>query len=528
MALQFDNRVALEKWVKTRSREEAVVLAVRSALRVAPLVKTAVHVRPRRLTISIGAVFRCLSLTWVAAKYPVHANAAAARAGYAFAAAFTADAAARAAYGAARAAYAFADTGAAARAFRGASGAARAAYAAYAADAADAAAHAATANAEQMLIWTAVGQDAEVLYEGGRTTDLSAAPLWPAVPPMWFIENSARLFSALPADENWKVWAEWLDRRVTGGACDEAYELVYVHVPDEEWEKGPAAANLWIKEHLPIPLPAPIPNIVSVFGFGWNAANRIAISNGSQNTPAFPFPGNEDDHKSRLEACRLTVERLICGIQAKKFNIRPDYLESLQGYAENLPRAPGSGNFLLADMEARFLRDLFASETNVLPKVFAGRLKGVLELHLSLRVYHPETGRFYHDVGSGRLAEPLPLDAVERTARTVAENSPRFFEPDVRGAFRRIEKEPPAISLEPDDIADHHEEVIKPPPDPLGNLDPKKSHDFAVASAINKLWEVALKGKELPLAMQGWSEVLHKLGESVGPVLDWLSRFTGN
>ena len=31
----------------------------------------------------------------------------------------------------------------------------------------------------------------------------------------------------------------------------EAYELVFATVPIEVWDKGPAAANRWIKEHLP-------------------------------------------------------------------------------------------------------------------------------------------------------------------------------------------------------------------------------------------------------------------------------------
>lgn len=47
------------------------------------------------------------------------------------------------------------------------------------------------------------------------------------------------------------VWIDWYEDRVAGRVHSEEYELVFASVPDEVWDQGPAAANRWIKKHLP-------------------------------------------------------------------------------------------------------------------------------------------------------------------------------------------------------------------------------------------------------------------------------------
>lgn len=37
-----------------------------------------------------------------------------------------------------------------------------------------------------------------------------------------------------------------------GGSRVEDYELVFVSIPPAEWDKGPGAANAWIRDHLPL------------------------------------------------------------------------------------------------------------------------------------------------------------------------------------------------------------------------------------------------------------------------------------
>ena len=68
---------------------------------------------------------------------------------------------------------------------------------------------------------------------------------------MWANDAWARLRAALPKDEDWDVWIDWYEERMRGGSRGEDYELVFASVPKEEWDKGSAAANAWIKAHLP-------------------------------------------------------------------------------------------------------------------------------------------------------------------------------------------------------------------------------------------------------------------------------------
>ena len=47
--------------------------------------------------------------------------------------------------------------------------------------------------------------------------------------------------------QSWDVWTKWYEERLRGVSRGQAYELVFPSVPQEEWDKGPAAANAWIK-----------------------------------------------------------------------------------------------------------------------------------------------------------------------------------------------------------------------------------------------------------------------------------------
>jgi hypothetical protein len=70
-------------------------------------------------------------------------------------------------------------------------------------------------------------------------------------PPDWWKNDWERLKAALPDEEDWDVWIDWYEERLLGGSRGEAYELVFASAPQEVWDRGPAAANAWIKAHLP-------------------------------------------------------------------------------------------------------------------------------------------------------------------------------------------------------------------------------------------------------------------------------------
>jgi hypothetical protein len=274
-----------------------------------------------------------------------------------------------------------------------------------------------------------------------------------------------------------------------------------------------------------IPAVQPIGNAPSPFTFAWTDAARLTIVAGPQNVPVFPFSWSERDQVEWLEACRKQLERLLKDLRDGRFNVRSDYRDALERYDEDLPTRVAEGNFMLADSEARTIRNLFQADAESLPTPFSSRLRVFLECHIALRNFYPETGRFYIAVRKGRLDQSLPQDAVEGFTSTVREHTPDIFAGEISSGLRAVEAQPPAIAIEPVAPRSIEHGVIVPPPDPLGELKPEHSRSFLTASSVNSLYRAFLKGKDLSNAVAGWSELAHKLAENAGPIIDWLRTF---
>ncbi len=244
----------LEEWLRERPREDAVVLAARAALRA--LATVASHQPPAGETKHaesfaqlVATLLRPAALARVAGKYPSRADELRAGADAAFTAtavAFDPDCmfagdAANAAAGAVVAD----DEDDAANAAADAAFAVDAAFG-FAADEADQAKAADAAAA-------VTAADVEFLTNGGTAAQLADQPLWlGGAPPDWAADLWRRLRLALPAGQDWDVWTPWFDERLLGAVSpSEAYEFAFASVPNEVWSQGPAAANRWIKEHLP-------------------------------------------------------------------------------------------------------------------------------------------------------------------------------------------------------------------------------------------------------------------------------------
>jgi hypothetical protein len=256
--------------------------------------------------------------------------------------------------------------------------------------------------------YSALCDDVSFITSGGAPQALASEPLWPRGAPDEIMANWWILQTAIPREDDWQVWIDWYNRRLNGASDLVEIELVFATVPDKERAAGPAAANKWIKERLeelrkqdsrppspdPPPPPQPIENLPSPFTFGRNTAGQMTIVAGPQNTPVIAFPGDDATHRRWLETGRKLTGRLIADLQAGKFhNVRSDYREGLERYISDLPADPGTGNFLLADADARMLHSLFAAEPHILAEPFAARLKTVLENHFALLGFYPEVAR---------------------------------------------------------------------------------------------------------------------------------------
>ncbi len=236
-APKITDRESFALWLEGQSEAVAVALAARAALRAVPLVASPSLVAvPQGLEGAAAAIFRVSAIARVMAKYGAGTDG-------------TRAAECRAAASAA--------VRAAARV--GEASVRVAAQSAY--DAARAAAPAAGGEAfvrglavdaaSRVTAWAEVQSDAVTVVGGGAGAVMDQ-PLWSAshdgIDQAW-----ASLCNALPREHDWGVWIDWYEKRVRGGSLGEAYELVFASAPQKEWDKGPAAANAWIKSRLPAP-----------------------------------------------------------------------------------------------------------------------------------------------------------------------------------------------------------------------------------------------------------------------------------
>jgi hypothetical protein len=110
----------------------------------------------------------------------------------------------------------------------------------------------------------------------------------------------------------------------------------------------------------------------------------------------------------------------------------------------------------------------------------------------------------------------------------VQDNTPDVFDQPVRDAIanssaRGAEPAPHPTGAPPSTAPDQP----KPPPDPLGEIDPRKARDFTFAGAVNALWKAFREGEKVHKALKGWKKTGETLQPHVQQILEWLRNFSG-
>jgi hypothetical protein len=416
-----DDQAPLTIWLRTQPLQWAITLASRAALRMLPRA----HVDGEILQ-----VFRAVSIARFSAKYPnsvltpryVQSALDAARS----AVAIHGDQAAQAAAAAARTAVIIST----ARATR------ESADEAYVA-AADAIVSSCLAAPEQERghVLHSIEVDALQLIEGRISFNtLMNMRLWipNLVPPPFFADCLDSLEHDLRDDgDHWSVWIDWYNSLLADNNTTEHQDVAFTDMQEDlPWDIAAAPTNLEIARRLSAlhPDPVAIEGINSPIEINRLPDGRIGIEPGPFSLPDLPAPLQPEDHQNALTACRSWALGLKTIASSAKFQGRSEYAEILGDYLEWLPSEPGTGNILLADGEARTLNKLFVADEPILPTVFASKLAVLLESHIALRSFYPAIERHYRAVNTGRLAKPLPRDAVAAVQRVIRSQTPLVFD----------------------------------------------------------------------------------------------------
>jgi hypothetical protein len=235
--VEIKDRNDLDAWLNDRPREDAIALAARTALRIAPISDPAgiwdgdIFRGNLEWALTSLAFWRAVSVCWLAAIGTNRGKELKAAANMASAAA----------YGNFREEYSPAST---------------IAYAwqtiaiAVTAVADD---RIAALNSPSVFKGTliepgftteAVISDANMIYGGVSSRDLASRPLWFRDIPNWVARDWPQVKRhLLAANEGWEVWTDWYEDRLRGRPFNKALEEARVLIDADLWEQGPKAVN---------------------------------------------------------------------------------------------------------------------------------------------------------------------------------------------------------------------------------------------------------------------------------------------
>ncbi|MBR0787384.1 hypothetical protein [Bradyrhizobium iriomotense] len=374
-------------------------------------------------------------------------------------------------------------------------------------------------------------RDQQLLSDGGASWEqLVEMPLWVhSMPPRAHDQWQSLKNQLEKAGLHWSVWIKWYEGRVLPlRQSTEVEDAAYSDLPGQlSWERGPETVNIEILSRLEALRPDPhaIEGINSPITINRLADGRIGVETGPFSLPTLPASLGPQDHHNALTVCRNRAVQVAQIASSSQFQGRSEYAQILADYLEWLPNEQGSGNMLLADGEARTLNKLFTAEEGILPLVFASKLAVLLEDHIALRSFYPEIERHYQAVNTGRLITPLSRDAVEAVQQVIRSQTPKVFDETVSPAIDEAAK--PSLEIRPilEDLPPADPSRPKPPHDPIADADPRKSQNYIVASAYNRIWAILQKGKGTAEAIEGWQKTYDLMKPHMGAIIDFLRNF---
>lgn len=256
MEVEITSREELEAWLEDKPREWAQVIALRSALRVFPLLADPARWRDKSgLSVLFLATLRSLAVSSASAKIPAEDMIGSAKLEYATNNAGRVADAVIVQYGESH------PVAAAARASSAAFFTASRWGLGHALNAARASEHAARAAAfvaqrGVKTSWKITSGDCEALDQGTSPEKLQRLHLWPDAPDWWSDAwDAARKWLSLP-DHGFEIWREWYFGRIKGlphafadfdDAADEKFYRWIVEQDDDWWNRDAAEVNADIK-----------------------------------------------------------------------------------------------------------------------------------------------------------------------------------------------------------------------------------------------------------------------------------------
>lgn len=338
--VDFRHPEEAEAWFKKQSSETALAATFRYALRTIPLMETAAHPLERWAHATVLDVcsqsFRCLSVTYAAAKYSeqVKELRSSARNATEKFETFLFHQAAAIQYAVLQFAH---DTNSNSEANL------------FASVIFDKNSYATANENENSLLYTLnvreLRIDAERLAAALRPEILASSPLWEVTVPDKILLYWQNLKSFLLAqNQDWDVWTRWYEARVNGEPSNKDLDLAIATIPNEDWEKGPAHVNKLIKalEDKFAPRAAPMIKRVTLQELASIASPTIVLTASGQidaiPNPKFDLPIVEPD---KLLSASNSLRKIIdITLAALPQNAPPALRRSFEIYNQELTDNP--------------------------------------------------------------------------------------------------------------------------------------------------------------------------------------------